>query len=882
MNNLPGQLIFKNIFNEIYSTGTGATGSTGPIGPQGPTGFTGPTGNTGATGFTGATGPPSGFTGPTGPTGNVNPMTPVIEGVAYGRTTNNNGKTMLGYQVDDSSTNSVSFWSGNGPQGVHTSIESIEAMVNSDCTGMNGSNSVSILNNCGVTGVNFSDSITVAKGSSFTGNWNNNILLTNDFVSSSDSMTNSVGIMSGEFPFPSSFSDSIIIGGVSGCYSVTGTAVAAICLAAPGSNQLIALQTESCYIGNGLVSKVLAPSEFHLNGFTSFSTNANAIPQSSGSRLLSYSPGSGEITQDTAENLIGPMQPQQLGLAYGLQTALGLNSNNLGFNVVSNSIDSNVIYVQTLGNPVGQTGLFQRTNLISDYDTANSNTTYNVSNVISNSSTVEDLSLTNAIVNITNSGMSGTYSDSQVSLNTSTISTDSTCQRSIVNTTFSTLPNSDFIKSVVIGNDLGSPGGTNFSNGIVVGDLSTTTLNDCSNGILFCCGTGATGPSFNSGVTGAAFIGNKRRNPGEIITPGQFRVSEFDEFYLRTLRNDVTPNAVYYDPVTSEVTYGLGSSMVAEMRGLTAGTAFGFQGLTGLSNILGRNCNESATDSTVLYNQPAASTTQVMPIANSIVIENSSNTSNVSGCTGTTLLANNYVSSPGDAFLNSHVDIRGQFEQPSVVDSSIIMGTVDNFRAAGTIQNSITLRPFNVGGLRVQQASNSCLIGPGSSNRSIGTAEFWIDGYANYYVTGIRNDTATPANLLYYNNATNEIFRRTFSTVTSFDTNTLPMAYNSVTGLMSPTSSIYVSRVYRAIGLTVAGGSATFTPGAGINPSTNGYGFQATVRSTSGTVGYVAQIQNVNATQVIIQVFQSTTVLIGGNTMVPAPANIVVHFCMQF
>lgn len=734
LNTFRSTLYFPNINNEIPEFGT-----TGPTGPTGPSGGT------------------TGDTGPTGPTGaGVGPMQPLIRGSAFGET-DQLGRTMLGYGVDNSSSNSIVFWSSGAgsPQDLHNNTMSFEAMVDTTCNNLTNLNSNTILNGGDVSNTNLTNTNIIARDTFLGGDWTENILLVgNNFAGSLDSVTRSVAILEGEFDqHPSTFSESILIGGATGLFSQPGGCTAGICILAPGSNQLVGLETSSCYIGNGLTSKVLAPSEFHLNGFTSFSTQPNAIPQLAGNRLLTYSPGSGEITQDTAENVIGPMQPQQLGLAYGLQTPLSGNSNNLGFNVTPAAVDSNIMYVQTFANPSGQTGLYQRTNLISDYDLSSSTTAYNVSNVISNSSTVQDLSLTNSIVNITNSGMSGTYSDSQINLNTSTISTNSTCQRSLINATFSTLSNSDFSQSVVIGSNISTPS-QNFNGGIVIGDLTSTTLNDCSNGILICAG-GLTGPSFNSGVTGSAYIGNKRRTPNETVTPGQFWASEYDEFYLRTLRNDVTPNAVYYDPVTAEVTYGSGSGMIGEMTSLIPGTAYGFQGLTGLSNILGRNSNESATDSTVLYNQPSAPTTQVMPISNSIVIENSSDTSNVLGCTGTTLIANNYISSVGDSFLDSYVNIRGQFEQPSEVISSIIIGSVDNFRAAGTIENSITIRPSNAGGLRVQQASESCFIGRGSSNRSIGTGEFWIDAYAAYYITGIRS--ATGPTYLMYNDTTEEI-----------------------------------------------------------------------------------------------------------------------------
>lgn len=735
LNTFRSTLYFPNINNEIPEFGT--TGATGPAGPAGPT-------------------------GPTG-AGAVS-MLPLVEGIAYGET-DLLGRTMLGYGVDNSSSNSISLWSQGGglPQGIHNSTMGIELMTDTLCDGLLALNTISVFNGGDVRDSDFGNTITVARNSvinnvSFTQSTN----IFNDFTAGTgDSMDRNVAILSGEFDIhPSKFNESILIGNADGLFSQPTGCTAGICIAPRGGTQLIGLETDSCYIGNQRTSKVLDVGEFHLNGFSSFTTDPNSIPQFPGPRLVTYNPGTGEITQDTIENTIGPMQPQILGLALGRQDFLVGNRNNLGYNVSQDSIDSNINYVQTFGNLQGQTGTYQRVNLTSNYDSASDTTSYTQTNMVSNSSTVSGLGLVTSNSNIVASSFSGVVQNSNVSLVLSELSTDNTCNESVIDVISSSTPNSNFVKSVVIGSNLNTLG-TNFDNGVLVGDFTNSTLNDCSNSVFICAGTGTTGPSMNSGVTGACYIGNKRRTPHETVTPGQFRVSEFNEFYLRTLRNDVTPDVVYYDPVTSEVTYGSGAGMVPEMTTLIPGTAYGFQGLTGLNNILGRNANESATDSTVLYNQPSAPTTQVMPIANSIVIENSSDTSNVSGCTGTTLIANNYISSVGDSFLDSNVNIRGTFEQPSIVDSSIILGTVDNFRAAGTIQNSITLRPYNVGGLRVQQASNSCLIGPGSAGRSIGTAEFWIDGYANYYINGIRS--ATGPTYLRYDDTTEEITQSSLS-----------------------------------------------------------------------------------------------------------------------
>jgi hypothetical protein len=69
-------------------------------------------------------------------------------------------------------------------------------------------------------------------------------------------------------------------------------------------------------------------------------------------------------------------------------------------------------------------------------------------------------------------------------------------------------------------------------------------------------------------------------------------------------------------------------------------------------------------------------------------------------------------------------------------------------------------------------------------------------------------------------------------------------------------------------------------PGIVGNAATNSYSF--TVLNTSATVYYGAKLTSVSATNVICRVFNSTGILVGGQSMVQSGAGITVFLVMTY
>lgn len=107
------------------------------------------------------------------------------------------------------------------------------------------------------------------------------------------------------------------------------------------------------------------------------------------------------------------------------------------------------------------------------------------------------------------------------------------------------------------------------------------------------------------------------------------------------------------------------------------------------------------------------------------------------------------------------------------------------------------------------------------------------------------------------------------------------MGYDTSTGLISPYLTSTFSRVYRQQANTNAAGNVTFNTGAVVSNSP-GTTYHANVINASLTVAYTCQITSVTVNTVTIQVFQSTNAVLGNPTMIPAPANIVVSFSMNY
>lgn len=434
---------------------------------------------------------------------------------------------------------------------------------------------------------------------------------------------------------------------------------------------------------------------------------------------------------------------------------------------------------------------------------------------------------------------------------------------------------------------------------ILIGDMTRTggTVND-----VICMRTpGGAGTLFLANNTG--YIGNGTNTYA--ASPGDFRVADYQAFYLNTLRNDVTSGQIaYYEPITGELTYGgLPAVSVALKQPTVGGTQFGVNSLGNASDVNGR-------DSFVNYAAGPVALTGVSSVGNNQFQTSTPGVNTFTNCVflgrqmlfpgalaiSNTMIAANIIGSPTISAINDSTIIAPRAGSVSLAFVGDITGF--NCHTSGSIQcatDPLYSTVLSSGGLVNPNATNMVLSAQpaGGSITMAGSGNTFIQssGSAATYTYPVFSNccvltNGTTVSLPTANNqlVSNHTSIRTpnINAIGVFNNNINPMVFDSSNGLMSPILSPFVSRVYRAVALTAVGGAATFTPGSGINPSTVGYAFNATVRNSSGTVAYVAQIQGVSGTSVTVQVFQSTNAVVGGPTMVPAPNNILVHFSMMF
>ena len=401
----------------------------------------------------------------------------------------------------------------------------------------------------------------------------------------------------------------------------------------------------------------------------------------------------------------------------------------------------------------------------------------------------------------------------------------------------------------------------------------------------------------------SAYIGNGTNSYFTSI--GDFRVADYQAFYLNTLRNDVSSGQIaYYEPITGELTYGgLPAVSVPLKQPTVGGTQFGVSSLGNASDVNGR-------DSFVNYAAGPVALTGVSSVGNNQFQTSTPGVNTFTNCmflgrqmlfagslsTSNTFIAANIIGSSTISAINDTNIIAPRAGSVSLA----YLGNLTGFNCvtSGSIQcatDPLYSTVLSSGGqvnpnatnlvLSAQPAAGSITMAASGNTliQSSGSAiTYTFPNFSNCCVLNNGTTVTLPTinNQLVSNHSS--LRMPNINAVGVFNSSINPMVFDSSNGLMSPILSPFVSRVYRAVALTAVGGAATFTPGSGINPSTVGYAFNATVRNSSGTVAYVAQIQGVSGTSVTVQVFQSMNAVVGSPTMIPAPNNILVHFSMMF
>lgn len=295
--------------------------------PTGPTGAPGPAGSPGGTGGTGPTGPPG------TPAPGVSPMTPFVEGVAYG-STDTSGRTQLGYGVDNSSTN-VGLWSSSsgGAQSPFNSSVSVTAFTDTECSSARCREGIYLGDRGSIKGSTLDLSIMMQRNSIIENqaDWSHNTMILTDFTANpSDSLTNSTAIVSGQFVTDTQIDQGILVGDMTG---VSGNGVRdTLCIRTPGApvSSTLELARDSAYIGNGQIAKVMASGEFLVETYNDYYIKTLAPGTGSETEYVTYDSGSGQVTTSPIPTpyVLPVKQPNVQGGQYGINSVANASEVN--------------------------------------------------------------------------------------------------------------------------------------------------------------------------------------------------------------------------------------------------------------------------------------------------------------------------------------------------------------------------------------------------------------------------------------------------------------------------------------------------------------------------------------------------------------------------
>lgn len=409
------------------------------------------------------------------------------------------------------------------------------------------------------------------------------------------------------------------------------------------------------------------------------------------------------------------------------------------------------------------------------------------------------------------------------------------------------------------------------------------------------------GVAVNQNGFQSLYVGNQTF--GEVVLDRDAYISSYDRFFLRTLRQAAGTNVTMYDPATAELTHVPLTSVFPLKHPTIPGGQFGINNSANVVEINGRNSFNGYSASppqisgvTAVGNQlyqnnvPGSSsfTDDIFlghshQFPNTTSIQNTLIAASVAGNPGISRIRDCNIIVPRNSGLD--FDYVGEINGANLISSGSIDCTIDPFYST-VVASGGTVTPGQHNMVLTSTPATSTIVMQGQGNTIIqsspGVVTYNFPNFSNCTVLigGTTAIVPTDDSQFCINHDT---FRMpNVSAVGTAGATTTPMAFDSATGLISPTLSSLLSRVYRAVGTTAAGGSVVFTPGSGINPQTVGYAMTATVRTAAGSVACVAQIQGVSSTSVTIQVFTSINAVNGTPTMAPAGAGIIVHFIMAY
>lgn len=399
-----------------------------------------------------------------------------------------------------------------------------------------------------------------------------------------------------------------------------------------------------------------------------------------------------------------------------------------------------------------------------------------------------------------------------------------------------------------------------------------------------------------------AYIGNGQQT--FVMTPGDFLVESYNRYFLKTLRQDnSSPSITYYDPVSGELTFGaIPAAYTLPVKQPTVlGGQYGINSLANNSEVNGRNSFNG-------YAAGPTSLSGVTAVGNGLYQASVPGTNNFTNSIflgrthqfpGANLIQNSLIA----ATIVGNAAISGISESNMIVPraASLLLNytgacTGANFFSSGVVTcNSDPLfssvvssgGTVNPGTANLVVSSNQSggtitMAGSGNtliSSSSAATTYNWPAGVSNSTVirSGVNAITPSAAGQLAVNH-TSFLFPNIGAGTAS--NAVYPVTFNQGTGLISHVIAPELSRILRRVGTTNASGQIVFSTGT-ITPLADS-AISLTVRNTSTTVSYNAQVIAIGLSSVTVQVFNSVTVVLASPSMTASGAGITCHMMMSY
>ena len=439
-----------------------------------------------------------------------------------------------------------------------------------------------------------------------------------------------------------------------------------------------------------------------------------------------------------------------------------------------------------------------------------------------------------------------------------------------------------------------------FDQSILIGDMDRM---DGSNVIdALCIRTpGPVGTLTMADNTG--YIGNGQVS--QVMSPGDFMVETYNHYFLKTLAlgSGLETEYVTYDSGTGELTTSpIPAAYILPVKQPTVlGGQYGLNSLANGSEINGRNSFNNYTAlpgqltgvcavGNALYqaSTPASNTftndiflgrSHQFPSATSI--QNSLIAASIVGNGAISRILDCNMIVPRAASLT--FGYTGEINGANFCSSGNVACTTDPlyssvFSSGGTVnpgQSNLVISENLAAGSIIMSGSGNTLITSSSNAQTYN----WPAGINNTTVIRSGTNAITPTQNGQFAVNHTSFLAPNIPPATSTNS-TFPIGFSQANGTITYFNNAEMSRVLRRVGTTNASGQIVFSTGV-ITPPANA-AINLTIRNTSTTVSYNAQVIAIGLSSFTVQVFNSVTGVLASPSMTPSGAGIIVHATMAY